>query len=148
MRRREFLGLVTGVLVWPTRLVAEQSGRVPRVGYLFSFTKSEGHHLWEACRLGLRDLGYEEGRTIVLAPRWAEGDHGRLPALAAELVRLAVDVIVSAATPASLAAKAATKSIPIVIVAVGEPVETGLITSLARPGGNITGLSLLTSDLT
>jgi ABC transporter substrate binding protein len=75
-----------------------------------------------------------DGRTIVLEPRWAEGDYGRLPALAAELVRLKVDVIVSVATPASLAAKAATNSIPIVIVAVGEPVETGLIASLARPG--------------
>jgi putative ABC transport system substrate-binding protein len=148
MRRREFLALATGALIWPSKLVAQQSGKVPRVGYLFSFTTSEGHHLWEACRQGLRDLGYEEGRTIVLEPRWAEGDHGRLPALAAELVRLNVDVIVSVATPASLAAKAATNSIPIVIVAVGEPVETGLISSLARPGGNITGLSLLTSELT
>jgi ABC-type uncharacterized transport system substrate-binding protein len=147
MRRREFLALATGALVWPSKLVAQQSGRVPRVGYLFSFTTSEGQHLWEACRQGLRDLGYQEGRTIVLEPRWAEGDHGRLPALAAELVRLNVDVIVSVATPASLAAKVATNSIPIVIVAVGEPVEMALIASLAQPGGNITGLSLLTSEL-
>jgi putative ABC transport system substrate-binding protein len=95
----------------------------------------------------LRDLGYVEGQSIILEPRWADGRHERLPALAADLVGRNVDVIVSAATPASLAAKAATSTIPIVIVAVGEPVKTGLVVSLARPGGNVTGLSLLTSDL-
>jgi putative ABC transport system substrate-binding protein len=95
----------------------------------------------------LRELGYVEGTNIVLEPRWAEGHHERLPELAAELVRLKVDVIVAAATPASRAAKAATNSIPIVLVAVGEPVKTGLVTNLARPGGNLTGLSLLTAEL-
>ena len=83
----------------------------------------------------------------MLEPRWAEGRHERLPALAAGLVKLKVDVIVSAATPASLAAKAATKTIPIVIVAVGAPIKAGLVASLARPGGNVTGLSLLTPEL-
>jgi putative ABC transport system substrate-binding protein len=117
------------------------------VGYLFSFTAEEGRHLWEACRRGLRDLGYVEGQNIVLEPRWAEGRHERLPELAGQLVGLEVDIIVSAATPASRAAKAATSSIPIVIVAVGEPVKTGLIASLARPGGNVTGLGLLTTEL-
>jgi putative ABC transport system substrate-binding protein len=126
---------------------AQQQRRVPKVGYLFSFTQAEGRHLWEACRQGLRDLGYVEGQSIILEPRWADGRHERLPALAADLVGRNVDVIVSAATPASLAAKAATSTIPIVIVAVGEPVKTGLVVSLARPGGNVTGLSLLTSDL-
>jgi putative ABC transport system substrate-binding protein len=103
--------------------------------------------LWEACQQGLRELGYLEGQNIHLEPRWAEGQHDRLPRLAAELVRLNVDVIVAAATPASRAAKAATSTIPIVIVAVGEPVRAGLVASLARPGGNVTGLGLLTPDL-
>ena len=95
----------------------------------------------------MHDLGYVEGRNIVLEPRWAEGQHERLPALANDLVRLNVNVIVAAATPASLAAKAASKTIPIVIVAVGEPVKTGLVASLTHPGANVTGLSLLTLDL-
>jgi putative ABC transport system substrate-binding protein len=131
----------------PIQIAAQQPQRIPRVGYLFSFTRAEGEHLWEACRAGLRELGYVEGTNIVLEPRWAEGHHERLPELAAELVRLKVDVIVAAATPASRAAKAATNSIPIVLVAVGEPVKTGLVTNLARPGGNLTGLSLLTAEL-
>jgi putative tryptophan/tyrosine transport system substrate-binding protein len=147
MKRREFITLLGGVAALPMAAHAQQQRRVPRVGYLFSFTQAEGRHLWEACRQGLRDLGYVEGKNIILEPRWADGQHERLPMLAADLVRLNVDVIVSAATPASLAAKAATSTIPIVIVAVGEPVKTGLIASLARPGGNVTGLSLLTLDL-
>ena len=135
------------LLAVPLRLAAQPPQRVPRVGYLFSFTPAEARHLWEACRQGLRELGYVEGQNIVLEPRWADGRHERLPELAADLVRLKVDVIVSAATPASRAAKAATSSIPIVIVAVGEPVKMGLVASLARPGGNMTGLSLLTTEL-
>jgi putative ABC transport system substrate-binding protein len=148
MKRRAFVSAVgMSLLAAPLRLAAQQPQRVPRVGYLFSFTPAEARHLWEACRQGLRDLGYVEGRNIMLEPRWADGHHERLPELAADLVRLKVDVIVSAATPASRAAKAATSSIPIVIVAVGEPVKVGLVASLARPGGNVTGLSLLTTEL-
>jgi len=148
MKRRAFVSAVgMSVLTAPLRLAAQPAQRIPRVGYLFSFTPAEGKHLWEACRQGLRELGYAEGKNIVLEPRWGDGRHERLPELAADLVRLKVDVIVSAATPASRAAKAATSSIPIVIVAVGEPVKTGLIASLARPGGNVTGLSLLTTEL-
>jgi len=148
MKRRAFVSAVgMSVLAAPLRLAAQQPQRVPRVGYLFSFTPAEARHLWEACRQGLRELGYVEGQNIVLEPRWADGRHERLPELAADLVRLKVDVIVSSATPASRAAKAATSSIPIVIVAVGEPVKVGLVASLARPGGNVTGLSLLTTEL-
>lgn len=146
-RRALVLSVGTPLLAAPLRLAAQLSQKVPRVGYLFSFAPSEGQHLWEACRRGLRELGYVEGQSIVLEPRWADGRHDRLPTLAAELVRLPVDVIVSAATPASRAAKDATRSIPIVMVAVGEPVKTGLITSLSRPGANVTGLSLLTTDM-
>ena len=149
MKRREFITLVFGAAVArPDTARAQQpASRVPRVGYLFSFTPAEGRHLWDACRRGLRELGYVEGQNIVLEPRWADGHHERLGQLAAELAGLKVDVIVSAATPASRAAKAATSSIPIVIVAVGEPVKTGLVASLARPGGNVTGLSLLTTEM-
>jgi putative ABC transport system substrate-binding protein len=146
--RRAFLTAVgMSLLAVPIRVAAQQPPRVPRVGYLFSFTPASGRHLWEACREGLRELGYVEGRNVVLEPRWADGHHDRLPELAAELVRLKADVIVSAATPGSRAAKAATNSIPIVIVAVAEPVRAGLVTTLARPGGNVTGLSLLTPEL-
>jgi len=146
MRRRQFISLIGGATVWPLAARA-QKAKVPRIGYLFSFTEPEGRHLWDACREGLRDLGYVDGQNIVLEPRWAQGQHDRLPALANELVRLHVNVIVAAATPASLAAKAASSKIPIVIVAVGEPVKTGLVTSLSHPGANVTGLSLLTLDL-
>src|SRR4029453_15994521 len=119
MRRRAFVSVVgMGLLAAPLRLAAQPAQRVPHVGYLFSFIPAEGKHLWDACRQGLRELGYVEGQNIVLEPRWADGRHDRLPELAAELVRLRMDVIVSAATPASRAVKAATSSIPIVIVGI------------------------------
>jgi putative ABC transport system substrate-binding protein len=144
--RRRLLGGL-GVIAGARVAHAQPAGRVPRVGYLFSFTPTSGEHLWAACREGLRQLGYVEGRSIVLEPRWADGHHERLPALAAELVRARVEVIVSAATPASLAAKAAADTIPVVFVAVAEPVKAGLVVALARPGGNVTGVSLLTPEL-
>jgi putative ABC transport system substrate-binding protein len=144
MRRRTFvLGGAAMFAAVPVRAQA----RMPRVGYLFSFAAPQGEHLWEACRVGLRELGYVEGRNIALEPRFADGRHERLPGLVAELVSLKVDVIVSAATPASLAAKKGAGSIPIVIVAVADPVEIGLVASLGHPGGNVTGLTLLTPDL-
>ena len=147
-RRKLLIAIGAGTLAASfTALAQKPSSKAPRVGYLFSFTPTEGQHLWEACRQGLRELGYVEGRTIVLEPRWAEGRYDRLPDLARELVRLPVDVLVAAATPASRAAKAATGTIPIVMVGVGDPVKVGLVQSLARPGGNITGLSLLTTEL-
>ena len=105
MRRREFLALLTLSTTGSPSAWAQQTSNPPRIGYLFSFTRAEGQHLWEACRLGLRDHGYIEGQNIVLEPRWAEGHHERLPKLVQELVSLGVDVIVAAATPANLAAK-------------------------------------------
>jgi putative ABC transport system substrate-binding protein len=150
MRRRDFIKVIAGsaaAAAFPATARTQQRSNVPRVGYLFSFTRAEGEHLWEACRQGLRDLGYVEGQNIILEPRLAEGHNERLQNLATELVQLKVDVIVAAATPASRAVKAATSTIPIVFVAVGDPVKAGLVTSLARPGGNVTGLSLLTADL-
>jgi putative tryptophan/tyrosine transport system substrate-binding protein len=95
----------------------------------------------------MRELGYVEGQNIILEPRWADGNHDRLPSLVRELVDLKVNVIVAAATRASQAAQAATTTMPIVFVAVGEPVKVGLVKSFAQPGGNVTGLSLLTPEL-
>jgi putative ABC transport system substrate-binding protein len=138
--------LLMAALAAPLAALA-QAGRVPRVGYLFSFPRAEGEHLWQACRAGLRELGYVEGKNIVLEPRWADGDYKRLPGLVKELLDLKVDVLVTAATPPSRAAMAATRTTPIVFVAVGEPIAVGLVKSMAHPGGNITGLSLLTSEL-
>ena len=153
MRRREFITLLGGVTVaWPLATRAQQLGahkaaNPPRVGYLFTSKQSEGQSLWEACREGLRELGYTEGRDVILEPRWTEGQQERLPGLVRGLLDLDVAVLVTAATPASLAAKAATNTTPIVFVAVADPVSVGLVASLAHPGGNVTGLSLLTSDL-
>jgi putative ABC transport system substrate-binding protein len=144
--RRRFLGAAAALVVAPLARAARPTN-VPRVGYLFSFIPSQGVHLWTACRQGLRELGYVEGENIVLEPRWANGRHERLPELVAELVERKVDVIVSAATPASLAAQAGAGRIPIVIVAVADPVRVKLVASLARPGGTITGLTLLTPEL-
>ena len=99
LSRRELLSGSLAVLAGPASGAAQQAGRTPRVGYLFSFTPSTGREYWEACRQGLRELGYQEGRTIHLEPRWADGRHDRLPALVSDLLRVGVDVIVSAARP-------------------------------------------------
>ena len=148
MKRREFIaGLAGAAAALPLAAWAQQPGRIPRVGYLFSFAPAEGQQLWEACRQGLRELGYVEGSNIAIVARWTDGRYERLPEIIAELIRLKVDVIVVAATPGALAVKAATSTMPVVIVAVSDPTRIGLVASLARPGGNITGLSLLTPEL-
>jgi putative ABC transport system substrate-binding protein len=147
MRRREFITLVGSAVVASPLTARAQGVNRPRVGYLFTSEKAEGQGLWDACRQGLRELDYREGENIILEPRWTEGHQEQLPSLVKELLGLNVAVLVTAATPASLAAKAATNTTPIVFVAVADPVSVGLVASLARPGGNVTGLSLLTSDL-
>jgi putative ABC transport system substrate-binding protein len=119
---------------------------VPRIGYLVTNLVANPH-VHEAFRQGLRDLGYVEGRNVVIEYRSAEDKLERLPALAAELVALKVDVIVAGAPPAALAAKQATQTLPIVFAAVADAVTSGLVTSLARPGGNLTGLSFLGPEL-
>ena len=139
--------LAFGLLVAPLPGRAQQAGKVPRIGILPPGPISERVHLWEAFRQGLRDLGYVEGQNIILVFPSAEVRLERLPELAAELVSLKVDVIVAAATVAVQAAKEATKTIPIVTPVTTDPVESGLVASLARPGGNITGLTLISSDL-
>ena len=127
--------------------VAQQPGKVPRVGFLTAFSPSD-YPLWrKAFRQGLQDLGYTEGQNIVVEYRYANGRPERLPSLAAELVRLRVDIVAAETTPANLAMKQATTTIPIVMTLVADPVGSGLVPSLARPGGNITGLSLQLPDI-
>src|SRR5215510_454765 len=126
---------------------ARQAGKVPRIGFLSPFSPSATALWLEAFRQGLRDLGWVEGKNISIEYRYAEGRNERLPDLAADLVRLKVDIIVTAVTPDALAAKNATRTIPIVMAASGDPVASGLVDSLARPGGNITGLSQMNPEL-
>jgi len=129
----------------PPAAHAQQPGKVPRIGFLSPGNAVSG--LSEAFRQGLRDLGYVEGQNLVVEYRWADGDIARLPALAGELVRLRVDVLVASSPPAILAAKQATNSIPIVFADSSDPLGTGLVASLSHPGGNATGLSLVTPEL-
>jgi putative ABC transport system substrate-binding protein len=140
--------LLLGGLVSPVPAEAQQAAEPTRIGYLSTQSLSPPTRLGEAFRQGLRDLGYVEGRNVVIESRSAEGKLERLPALAAELVALKVDVIVApAGTPPALAAKQATRTIPIVFIAVGDPVTSGLVSSLARPGGNATGLTDVNPEL-
>jgi putative tryptophan/tyrosine transport system substrate-binding protein len=141
--------LLIGLTLASVRVLeAQQAGKVPRIGYLDSTGDPKTPQpSVEAFRQGLRDLGYIEGKNILVEYRYAEGMTDRMPSLVAELVQLKVDVVVVSALPAIRAAKQATKTIPIVMVTTQDPVATGLVDSLARPGGNITGLTRLTRDL-
>ena len=146
-RRKLIVALGAGALAAPLGSLAQQKGKVWRIGFLGAATASGSARRVEALRAGLRDLGYVEGKNIVIEFRWAEGNYERLPQLAAELVRLKVDVLVTAGTPSILAAKSATTTIPIVMASGGDPVATGLVTSLARPGGNVTGMAGFSPEL-
>ena len=126
---------------------AQQANKVPRVGSLYAGSPSTQSARIEAFRQGLRELGYVEGKNIIINYRYAEGKFDRLPALAAELVRLKVDIIITGGEPATRAAKEATVTIPIVMSQVGDPVGSGFVASLARPGGNITGSSTFAPEL-
>jgi putative tryptophan/tyrosine transport system substrate-binding protein len=145
MRRREFMTLLIGTATWP--IVARgQQPSIPVIGYLSSRSPDESRHLVEAFRNGLKAGGYVEGQNVAIEYRWGEGQYGRLPALAADLVRRDVAVLVTTGgEPSVLAAKAATSAIPIVFTVGGDPVKLGLVASLNRPGGNATGVSLLTT---
>ena len=148
MKRRAFLyGSLCATLAAPRAGEAQPAEKVYRIGCLGSTTASTAPHLLQAFRQGLRDLGWVEDRDLVIEYRWAEGRLDRLTDLAADLVRLGVDVIVSAGTPGPHAAKHVTRVIPIVMMAAGDPVASGLVVSLARPGGNVTGLSLMAPEL-
>src|SRR5258705_13186088 len=144
MKRRAFIGFIGGAAV-STPFVAraqQPAGRVYRVGYLAGGSQQTQLYLIKAFDEGLRSLGYRVGQNIVIEYRFADGEVQRLPALAAELVRLGVDVIVSGNTRSTVAAMKATTTIPIVMTSSANPVSAGLVASLARPGGNVTGFSL------
>jgi putative ABC transport system substrate-binding protein len=147
-RRRFLLTSLAGVLAAPRGAKGQQPGRIVRIGFLALNLYASDPRGGEAFRQGLRDLGYIEGRNLLIEYRDAAGKPERFPALAAELVPLKVDVIVTAAgTAATVAAMQATKTIPIVFPAIGDPVAEGVVTSLARPGGNVTGLSIVAPEL-
>jgi len=146
MDRRDTLLVLLALGAAPFATEAQQAAKVARVGYL-SHNLALNRHLPEAFRQGLRDLGYVEGRNVAIEFRDAEGRVERLPALAAELVALNVDVIVTVSNTTALAAKQATRTVPIVFTAVADPVAAGIVASLARPGGNVTGLASLGSQL-
>jgi len=146
IRRREFIGLLGGAAaVRPLAALAQQP-KMPTVGALV-IGNNNPEQFWREFRQGLRDLGYVEGQNIRFEFRSAEGHLDRLPELAAELVRLKIDIIVTWFTPTALAAKQATLEIPIVMAETGDPVGTGLVASLPRPGGNVTGIASATAEL-
>jgi putative ABC transport system substrate-binding protein len=147
MKRREFIALLGGAAAtWPLTARAQQSARLRTIGFLGPNTHAAASESIAAFVQRLRELGWIEGRTVAIDYRWAEGRSERAAEIAAEFARLKVDVIVTQSTPASLAAKQATSAIPIVFASAGDPVGTGLVASLARPGGNITGLSGQATD--
>jgi len=139
--------LIIVVLATSTGVQAQDQKKIPRIGFLAAVTPAALSDRIEAFRQGLRELGYIEGKSIVIESRYAEEQFARLPALAAELIRLKVDVIVTAGSPATRAAKGAAAAMPIIMAQDSDPVGNGFIASLARPGGNITGLSTLSSEL-
>src|SRR6516164_3573874 len=147
MRRREFITLIGGAAAWPLAARAQQAANLPTVGFLGASTPLFETQRVTAFVQRLRELGWVEGHTIAIEYRWAEGRSERLAEIAAEFVRLKVDVIVTYGTTAVVAARQATLVIPIVFAVVADPVGTGLVASLARPGGNVTGLSLQQTDV-
>ena len=136
-----------GILLGSLAAQAQQTGNVYRIGFLGNSTAALEANLVGPFREGLRDLGYVEGRNVLIEYRWAEGKYDRFPALIGELLALKVAVIVTAGTPATLAVKKATTSVPLVMLAVGDPVGTGIVPSLSHPGGNITGLTAISTEM-
>jgi putative tryptophan/tyrosine transport system substrate-binding protein len=146
VKRREFITLLGGAATWPLAARAQQAGKLPTIGFLGSSTPAAMGQWVVAFVQRLRDLGWIEGRTVAIEYRWAEGRSSRAAEIAAEFVRLNVDVMVTYASVAVLAAKQATSVIPIVFAAATDAVGAGLVASLARPGGNVTGLSMQQTD--
>ncbi len=147
MRRSVIYLLLTVFLLTFSLVEAQQPTKLHRIGYLLGASSSFYTARIDAFQQGLNELGYTEGKNIVIEYRYADGKADRLPALAVELVRLKLDVIVATTTPSVLAVKKASATIPIVFVSVADPVASGLVASLARPGGNITGLTILAPEL-
>ena len=139
MKRRKFITLLGSAVAWPLAARAQQATKIFRIGFLGATSASTWTSRVEAFRSGLRDLGYVEGKNILIEFRWAEEKYDQLPALAAELVRQKVDALVTFGTPGTLAAKRATTVIPIVILYIGDAVAAGVVASLRQPGGNVTG---------
>ena len=144
---RKFLVWLLGISFVASVSIAQAQQKIPRLGLLSPFSPDATAVWHQAFRQGLRDLGYVEGKNILIEYRYAEGKSDRLPDLAADLVRLKVDIIVASVNTDALAAKNATKTIPIVVASAGDPVAFGLVESLARPGGNVTGMSQLSPEL-
>jgi len=147
MRRRAFLAGAVASIAGPSAIEAQPAGATPRIGYFCPWSMTSDPVRLDAFRDALRELGYVDGKNITLIPRFANEDYQRLPALAAEFVSMKVDVIVALTTPVAGEAQRATATIPIVFTYASDPVRTGLVTSLAKPGGNITGYSDITADL-
>jgi putative tryptophan/tyrosine transport system substrate-binding protein len=147
LNRREIVTLLGGAAIWPMAATAQPLRKTPRIGVLLAGTPVSFSTRAKAFLEGLRDHGYVEGRTIAIEWRWAQDKAERLPELAAELVGLNVDALVTGGTPAAKALKSATRTIPIVMAIIGDPVAAGLVDSISRPGGNATGFSIVAPDL-
>ena len=148
MRRREFIAILGGVAGWPIAVHGQQLKKIPRVGFLGLTSPAAHAQFLEAFRRGLRDLGYIDGESISVEYRWAEGQYDRLPQLATDLIREKVDLVVTYGSEGALAAKRSITTVPVVAVAVGDFVGAGVVTNLPKPEANVTGLSLLATEVT